>query len=166
MRRFILTLAVCAVLLTALFGCAPEKPQEETGWQPSATVPQVKESLLTAQEVSEAVGTAVGEGVLQEGGTVLCFTSADYRTTVSLLTEQPQAGAKEYLQAIVAQYPEGALQQAPNLGEEAYWSAETGELLVRNGVFVVSVNVTAQDLDAEAALIAARQLAALVLERL
>lgn len=158
------------LMLMSLAACKEEEPQPEEPQQPQweASVPEVRDlsTLLTAAEVSAAVGQTVGEGVLQEHDTVLLFSSQDYLTQVSLLVDEPTIDAAEYLEALCAQYPEGALSEAPNLGDKAYWCAESGELLVASGADLVSVNVVSAALDAESRLIAARQLAALVLERI
>lgn len=157
------------LMLFSLAACqdTPPQPVPPAGeeWEPS--VPEVRDltSLLTAAEVSAAVGQTVGEGVMQEHDTVLLFSTEDYTTQVSLLVEEPTVKATEYLDMLAEQYPEGSLAEAPNLGDRAFWCAESGELLVATGKLVVAVNVMSATADAESRLIAARQLATLVLER-
>lgn len=169
MRRWILPLL--AVLIVALLAGCSGAPAEEgtdpTGWKPEPNRPRDLTSLISAQEVSEAVGTAVETGVMQEGGEILSFSSADYSVQVSLLLEEePAGGAEAYLNAVAAGYGEGALIPALNLGEEAYWCERTGELLARDGGRVLSVNLAAENMDGERRLLAARQIALLALERL
>lgn len=160
---------LAVLMLFSLAACKDTKPQPvppaEEEWEPS--VPEARDltGLLTAAEVSAAVGQTVGEGVMQEHDTVLLFSSEDYATQVSLLVEEPTVKATEYLDILAGQYPEGMLVEAPNLGDKAFWCAESGELLVATGKLVVAVNVVSATSDAESCLIAARQLAALVLER-
>jgi hypothetical protein len=157
------------LLLLGLTGCSdtpdqPTPPAKEE-WKPS--VPEVRDlrSLLTAAEVTAAVGQTVGEGVLQEHDTVLLFSTEDYATQVSLLVEDPTVPALEYLDILSFQYPMGALVEAPNLGDKAFWCAESGELLVATGNCLVAVNVNSMAMDGESRLLAARQLASLVIGR-
>lgn len=137
-----------------------------TGWE--ATAPEVADisQLVTAAEVTDAVGVSVKDGVLYEGGTLLSFASEDYQTQVSLLVEEHGEDVATFFSAHMAEYGEGMLTAAPNLGDEAYWCAETGELLVRSGNYMLAVGVIRPGMDSESALIAARQLAALAVERL
>lgn len=133
-----------------------------------AEAPQMTDisDLVTSDEVSNAVGTTVGEGVLHENGSILAFSSEDYTTQVSLLVEKPEEEIAAYFAAQIAGYAGGTLTDAPNLGDEAYWCAQTNELLLRSGDYALSVYVVRPDMSAENALIAARQLAALAVERL
>lgn len=167
-----LCLILAAALAVSLCGCGEtETPTPETTpttvpWE--ATAPEVTDisGLLTAKEVSDAVNTTMGDGVLYENGTILTFYSPDYQTQVSVLVEKPEQDAAAYFAALLTRYAPEDLVMAPNLADEAYWCAETRELLVQSGNFVLSVNVVRPEFSAENALIAARQLAALAAERL
>lgn len=159
------------VLLLFCCGCGGDEPDSDptpttVPWV--ATAPETLDisSLLTASEVSEALNATVGEGVLYEHDTLLSFTSADYKAQLSLLVEQPETAAADYFAALLDGISPEELVMAPNLGDEAYWCASTGELLVHSGEYVLSVIVTREGFSAENALIAARQLAALAIERL
>ena len=168
MKRIVCLLLSC-LLLFGLAACSdtPEQPvpPAEEEWEPS--VPEMRDlrTLLTAAEVSTAVGHTVGEGVLQEHDTVLLFSTEDYATQVSLLVEEPTVPALDYLDVLSFQYPMGALVEAPNLGDKAFWCAESGELLVATGNCLVAVNVISTAMDGETRLLAARQLVALVIDR-
>lgn len=157
-------------MLLLLIGCGgtpdtPDVPKEE--WEASHPEMLDLTTLLNAAEVGEALGITVGEGLLHEHDTELVFTTADYGTVVRLIVEEPTVSACEHLDAVIAQnFSPEALTEAPNLGEKAYWCAESGELMVANGGYVVSVNVTSTSIPAEPRLIAARSLASKVLERL
>lgn len=168
MRRIWLWI-LAAVLTVGLCGCAggAEKPQDDQPqWEPS--IPQVRDltALLSAAEVSEAVGTPVGNGVLQSDGSALCFATEDYSVQVTLLLEEPVVGAAAYMDALCTQFADGELTDAPNLGDRAFWCAPSGELFVCSGKWVMSMNVVSDAMPDEARLLAARQMAALVVERL
>lgn len=163
-----------AVLLAfGLFGCG-EAAKDTPETTPTTTVPWVAEAptvpdiskLLTAAEVSEALGVTVDEGTLQEEGTMLAFHSTDYQSTVTVLVEKVDGGAGERFAAVLNNYAPEDLVMAPNLGDEAYWCAETGELLVHSGTYMLSVCLTRPGFSDDNALIAARHLAALAVERL
>lgn len=163
--------ALLAGLMLLCCGCGKETPQGETTpttspWE--ATAPEVTDisGLLTAEEVSDALGTTVGDGTLYENGTLLSFATADYTAQVSLLVEKPEEDVAEYFAALLENFPPEELVIAPNLGDEAYWCATSGELMVRSGAYVLSVIIAREGFSAENALIAARQLAALAAERL
>ncbi len=172
MRRTAVALAA-ALLACGLFGCG-ETAKELPDTTPTTTVPWVAEApdvpdvskLLTAAEVSEALGVTVEDGVLQEADTMLAFHSADYQTTVTVRVEQMDGGAGEQFAAILNNYAPENLVMAPNLGNEAYWCGETGELLVHSGNYVLSVCLTRPGFSNDNTLIAARHLAALAVERL
>ncbi len=168
------TAALSAALLAlGLFGCG-KAAKESPETAPTTTVPWVAEApqvpdvskLLTAAEVSETLGVMVGDAVLQEGDTMLAFHSADYQSTLTVLVEQVDGGAGERFAAVLNNYAPEDLVMAPNLGNEAYWCGETGELLVHSGNYMLSVCLTRPGFSGDNALIAARHLAALAVERL
>ena len=165
-RLFCLLAAL--VMGFCLFGCdrTPAPAPDDPIWEPSAPEKTDLTQLLTAEEVSEAVGTTVGAGTLQDGGTVLSFSSEDYAVQVVLLVEEPVGDAETYFEAVTGNYEEGALSPAPNLGKTAYWCGTTGELLVCGEGQVFSLNIMSEEMGEETRLIAARQLAVLVLGRL
>lgn len=171
--RWAAAVLAAAVLTCGLFGCG-EAADETPDTTPTTTVPWVAEApevpdiskLLTAAEVSDALGVTVGDGTLQEEGTLLSFHSADYQSTVSVIAERVEGGAGERFAAILKNYAPEDLVMAPNLGNEAYWCAATGELLVHSGTYMLSVNLTRPGFSDDNALIAARHLAALAVERL
>ena len=164
------TVLLVLLCIVALAGCSRTPAKVDTlptEWKPEPPAPRDLTALLTAAEVSEAVGVPMEDGAMEEGGEILAFHSADYGVQVSLLLEEePVGGPEAYLDAVLAGYGEGSLISAPNLGTAAYWCADTGELLVRDETHVLSVNLMAADMSGERMLLAARQLAAKVLERL
>ncbi len=170
MKRWLAVLtAVC--LLFCLAGCQKpvEKPTEEETpiWEPE--VPEVMDLtvLLTKEDVAEAIPTVTfGDGMLQEHDTVWLFSTEDYATQIALMVEEPTISSAEYIILITGQYPVGSLIEAPQLGESAYWCGESGELLVAQGKYVLSLSVQCATLDAESRLIIARSLVLKVLERL
>ncbi|MBE6767703.1 MAG: hypothetical protein E7549_02185 [Ruminococcaceae bacterium] len=169
MKRWIVVL-LCVCLLCCV-GCQKpaEKPAEDETpiWEPE--VPEVMDLtvLLTKEDVAEAIPTVTfGEGMLQEHDTVWLFSTEDYTTQVALMVEEPTVTAAEYIILLTGQYPMGSLIEAPQLGESAYWCGESGELLVAQGKYVISLSVQCTTLDAESRLIIARSLALKVLERL
>ena len=164
--------AVCLGLsLLLLGGCGDNEmpvsdPSSEPVWEASLPETLDMERVLTTEEVSTAMETAMGEPSRLDGGSCLEFRSANQETVVTLLIEEMLGGSPKIYEATIAQYPAGTLVETPNLGESAYWCSETGELLLYEDGFMVSVNVRKDGEDSERLLNAARQMAALVLERL
>lgn len=168
MKRWItLLLAIC--LLFSLAGCTqPEEPKNDDPiWEPEVPEAIDLASLLTHADVSAAIPTVTfGEGMLQEHDTVWLFSTEDYTTQISLMAEIPTVSTAEYLTLLCEQYPAGSLMEAHQLGKGAYWCGESGELLVDQGEYVISLGVRCTTLDSESRLIIARGLAVKVLERL
>ena len=170
MKRWMALL--CAVCLLFCVGCQKQTTEtppvdEKPIWEPE--VPEVIDLtvLLTKDDVAEAVPTVTfSDGMLQEHDTVWLFSTADYTTQIALMAEEPTIAAVDYLSALCEQYPAGSLIEAPQLGESAYWCGDSGELLVAQGKYVVSLSVQCTTLDAESRLIIARGLVLKVLERL
>lgn len=162
-------LAACA--LAGASGCGgtetpPKTSPSATVWEATPPTTTDISSLLTADEVSQAVGVTMEAGTLYDAGGTLAFHSTDYQTQVSLLVEKPEGDIAAYFASVTENYAPEDLVMAPNLGDEAYWCASTGELLVKSGAYLVSVNITRPEFSADGVLIAARQLAALAIERL
>lgn len=171
MKRTVLAILLAALTLTALLcGCNPETepdaPTTDTtaDWTPSAPQELNLAALLTADDAEKAFHTEFKDSPAKESGEIT-YVSADMQVQVTLLYEELTVSGEEYLQALSAQYAEGALTEAPNLGDRALWCAETGELMAVQDNMAISLNVLA-DRDAETLLLAARQLASTVLERL
>ena len=72
--------------------------------------------------------------------------------------------SREIFEDTLARYSD--LQEAPNIGETAKWSEESGELLLYGKGMMISLHPDAPKMDTEGKLTAARHLAALILEKL
>lgn len=164
-----------ACLITGILllgGCGQNENPTSSGvstdpvWEASEPETLDIQQLLSAEEVSAAMETTMGEPLLLDNGSCLEFRSEDPAAVVDILIEEMLNNDPKIYEATIAQYPEDALVETPNLGESAYWCAETGELLLYNDGFMVSVNVRKEGEEAERLLNAARQMAALVIERL
>ena len=118
-------------------------------------------TLLTAEQVSSALGVTVGEPEMYELDTVICYRSEDLRSSVELAL---QTGTREAYDVTAELYDDAV--EAPNLGEVAHWSAQAQTLLVYGKGSILSVAVDKADGSEDDDLVAARQLAALALEAL
>ncbi|MBE6756958.1 MAG: hypothetical protein E7552_00200 [Ruminococcaceae bacterium] len=169
MKRWLALL--CAVCLLFCVGCQrqaePPEVEEKPIWEPEVPKTMDLTALLTREEVEKAFpNVTFGEGQLQEHDTLWLFSTEDYTTQVSLMVKEPAVTAAEYILVLAGQYPAGSLIEAPQLGESAYWCGDSGELLVAEGKYVISLSVQCTTLDAESRLIIARSLVLNVLERL
>lgn len=164
-----LALILCAgVLALALAACGGGG--DDTSSAAPTTVPTNPpptllavdlKTLLTADQVSDALGTPVGEPELYELDTILCYRSEDLRSSAELAL---QTGTREAYDVTVELY--GDVVDAPNLGEAAHWSAQAHTLLVYGKGYILSMAVDKAGGSEDDNLVAARQLAALVLEAL
>lgn len=164
MRKWMVRLlaALTALLCIAAAGCAGE-PASSAASEPEATVPPLLNvdigRLLTAEEVSDALGTPVKEAQVLDDGTRAAFYAADNTGKVDVVMDQC---GRDVFDLRLGLY-EG-LVDAPNLGDIAKWHADTGELLVYSHGYMFSVAVESADKSADDQLLAARQLAVRIVE--
>lgn len=165
MKRYgVAVIALCLLLLTA--GCQRGKDSSEpSGTATTGTVPSLLDvdlsTLLTSEQVGTALGVAVGQPELLEEGTHVRYSSEDLATYAEI---GMMSGTREIYDATVAYYSDAA--DSANLGEVAKWSAQTSQLLVFGKGYLISVTAAKPDQSADGLLVAARQIAALILEKL
>ncbi len=118
-------------------------------------------TLLTVEQVADALGKPMGEAQVYENGTRLYFLSEDSTASMDINFLKT---SREIFEDTLARYSD--LQEAPNIGETAKWSEESGELLLYGKGMMISLHPDAPKMDTEGKLTAARHLAALILEKL
>ncbi len=168
-RKGITLLAAGALLLSATFlpGCGNGEETSSASPTPTttATMPTLLNveitGLLTAEQVGAALGAEVGAPQEYESGTVAHYSSADSQTAAEISLKEC---GRDIYDATVPLYKDAV--ETPNLGEAAIWSAEMKQLLVYGKGYMLSVTADIAGKDADACLSAARQMAALVLEKL
>lgn len=158
---------VLAVICTmaCLSGCKESKQPAESQTAVAATVPALLNiditTLLTSEQVSKALGVTVGEAQSRDSGTTAHYSSADAKSSADISMKECD---RSLFDSTVAQYPDIA--DTPNIGEAAKWSAQAKQLLVYGKGYMICVTADAANKSGDALLLAARQLAVLVLDRL
>lgn len=119
------------VLLLTAAGCAGEaetSSADSSATTTTATLPPILEvelkALISRADVEAATGKTFDEPQLYDEDTNIHFTAEDN----SVVDVHMAEATREDFEAIVTAY--GELTDAPNLGEAAKWSEQTGELLV------------------------------------
>lgn len=168
-KRMVRSLAAlgAGVLLVAAAGCAggaePSSSDGSSAPTTTATLPPVLEvelkTLISREDVEAATGKTFGEPQLYDEDTNIHFTAEDK----SVVDVHMAEGTREDFDAITTAY--GELTDAPNLGEAAKWSEQTGELLVygKGYLFTVAFRDFPEGTDL---LSIGRELAAGILEKL
>ena len=163
MKRICRILPVLLVPLLLLAACKQEPPDAGSS-EVSETLPEITnptfvsvdiETLLTAAEVSEALGeTVTGPEAYYQDAPMIRFASEDGRHFVDIMAEfdEMKEGYAD-------------LTEAPNLGEAGYWSADAAMLVVYREPYMLGVAVGLPD-EGDARLVAARQVMSLVLQHL
>lgn len=160
----------CALLITVslLAACQEQTvpPVSETSSElPTITEPTVVsldiKTLITAEEVSEIVGQTVFKGEEFDQGTTLRFTLEENpdQYVDLLLGDADRADFDAMLENFTD------LQEAPNLGEAAWWQADQKTLLVFQGSHMISIIAELSGRN-DTILVMAREMAGKVLERL
>lgn len=124
-------------------------------------------SLLTAEQVSQTIGVTVGEPALYEDGTWAQYTTDDRLTSVDVHMSKVSREVYDMQTAEIKETYPGRCVDAPNLGETAFFNTETQELLTYGKGYMIGVVVSLDKAGTDnAQLLAARSLAALLLEKL
>ena len=157
---------LAALAALTLSACQPGGGAESSATAPTtATAPPLLDvdvsTLLTPEQVGAAVGVEVGEAQVMDEGTIVHFASADAQTTAEVSLKKCERATYDETRAM---YEDAA--DAPNLGEAAMWSPSFQQLLVYGKGYMISVVTDIAGKDAEASLVAARQLAVLTLDKL
>ena len=169
-NRFRKMFAAGAALLTlaaaGLTGCGkPEEGASSTASTTVATAPPMLDvdvtSLLSVQEVSDALGTTVGQPQSYESGTIAHYASADAQTVAEISLKECERGVYD---ETVALYEDAV--ESPNLGDAAVWSAQAKQLLAYGNGYMIGITADIAGKSGEECLTSARQMAVLLLERL
>lgn len=150
-----------AVLTLFVFSACGEVPSSDTlpTEQPIGIV-----NMLTADQIYAATGLHFGEAQQASADEVAYFT-ADQSAAVYIAAKKMTEA--EYEETVAAFIQNGSTAtDAPNLSARAVWFADVSDLLVFTGEYALDVRVEYATPRPDDSLLAARQLAALLCERL
>ena len=99
------------------------------------------DKLLTAAQVSESVGTQMGEPQIFEDGTWVRYSSEDYKTTVDI--NMQDATQELFDTYIEMNYPDA--EDDPEMGETSKWSAGSQELVTLAKGYMIGIRVSIPD---------------------
>lgn len=150
----VILLAVCTV------GCG-QTPNTDDDLPEDMSVDIIP--LLSAEDVWNASGIKVGEPMDSEEGTVAYF-SEDSLSGVYVAAQKTDKQAFDAMKESLATM--GTLIDAPNLGDEAVWCEERLSLLAYVNGITIDVHVTYANARPNDSLLAARQIAALLIEKM
>ncbi len=155
------TLFLAGVLfLMCFFGCG-EAPDTDDDLPPDVSVDII--SLLTADDIWQASGIRVGGPQDSAEGAVAYF-SEDSLAAVYIAAQKTSEA--EYVAMKENLSLAGTLVDAPNLGDAAVWCEEQCSLLVYTAGKTVDVHVAYATARPNDSLLAARQIAALLIEKM
>ena len=170
MRIRILCAIFCVMLMLSFSACrnnTPEEPAETITTTPTtrttvAVIEEKLEDMLTAQEISDAVGVEMGAPAVSGQGTMLTSIGVSTKTVLNVeVRERPL----DVFYSMLKGYPD--IQACPNLGETAWFSPVHNQLLVYGKGFMILVELTGtDDADQNIQRLRCRQIAALLLEHL
>ncbi len=161
--------ALCMILIVSFAACrnTPSDTDQTTTTTPTTPTTAViidekLEDMLTAEEISDAVGTEMGAPTVSGQGTILTSIGVNSKTVLNVeVSERPI----EIFYDMLKGYPD--LQACPNLGETAWFSPVHNQLLVYGNGFMITVELTGtDDADQNIQKLRCRQIAALLLEHL
>ncbi len=158
------------LMMLCLSSCGSKNPEEDTS--PSATAaPSVTMAtiyrqnladMISAQEISDALGVEMNDPTVSQQGTVLTSLAPESR---AVLTVEVQQRPKEIFDRALQSYFD--LVPCPNLGDTAWYSPLYYQLMVYGKGTMMLVEITGiEDKDYEVTMLRARQIAALLLERM
>lgn len=165
MRRWIsLVLALCLMVTAA--ACSADKGKEEADRSQTAeTAPPLLSvnlaTLLTPEQIADAIGTPVGAPQMYENNTWAHYTGTESpATTVDISLDETTRAVFDARADLYANKTE-----APQLGEVSWWDKTSGELLTYGNGYTISVRVGfAEEADEDMQLMATRHLTALLLD--
>lgn len=158
--------ALAAVVFAAVIfsGCGGREDASSDDAGTANTAPPLLnieiDRLVTAQQVEDALGFSVENTVVAEQDTAVRYSSGDMLSFVEIGMMEC---TREIFDETAALYEDAV--DTPNLGQAAKWSAEQNQLMVYNGRYMISLTVSADKSD-DQLLVSARQIAALILEKL
>ena len=166
----ILSVILCVLLLFGFSACrnnTPDEPDETVTTTPStqttvAVIEKKLQDMLTAKEISDAVGVEMGAPAVSGQGTILTSIGVSTKAVLSVeVRERPLDAFYSMLKG----YPD--IQACPNLGETAWFSPVHNQLLVYGNGYMIMVELTGtDDADQNIQRLRCRQIAALLLEHL
>lgn len=171
MKKYGILGIVLCLLIGLLAGCRNAKPEEMTS-PDDADVGTDKTlihvdvtTLFTVEDMSHILNVEVTEYTSTfESDTAVTFLTADgHPVAVLSVMEFAREPFDEMVQGYVS------AKETPYLGEIAYWVSAGGdmrELLVFDSGYAISVQVTVDGLSEDHTILAARQIAALTLEKI
>lgn len=162
---------LCLGLLAGLAGCqeAPAPVSSDPGPDLVSVPPPLSidmTTLITAEQASQAVGAELAGPEVYEDGTWLHFASEDAQTTVDVHLNETTRELYDTQVELIKESVGDGWEEAANLGETALWLPDNQELLVYTEGYMLDVSVDSPEKEGEEELVAARQIAALVLEKL
>lgn len=166
-RSIMLTL-ICVFVTLFSVSCTTQEPQENatsTSTTTPTTAVVIDEKLgemLTAEEISQALGVTMGAPTVSGQGTILTSIGTDTKTVLNVVVSERPI---DIFYMMLQGYPD--IQPCPNLGETAWFSAVHNQLLVYGNGFMITVELTGtDDSDQNIQKLRCRQIAALLLEHL
>lgn len=162
-----LTVAVLlAVMLFVLCGCDVELPEVSEA-KPTRTALVLVDvdvnSLLTKADMEEALGVTLREPQISNEGRTLFAIAEEGGISLSVSIEKQSI--EKFRQAL-PQVADEDLQAAPNLADEAWWLSSGRTLFLYSRGYTASVTISDREADEESVLLACRQLATKLCNRL
>lgn len=159
-----LLLGVLLLSLSLLLaGCQSPSSSETVSWEPTVEPFEVDvTSLITKEQVSDIMGTAMGEGMVLDEGQSMVFLSEDSLVRADIVLSKE---TRENFDAILS-VGYSDLMEAPNIGEIAFWSPGNADLLLYQQGYFLTVHTAHPHFNNDRLLTAARAIATIVLEKL
>ena len=168
--RSLMAFVLCALLVLSFAACRNNSSDEDpTTTTTAPTTPTTAviideklDDMLTAEEISAAVGVEMGKPAISGQGTILTSVGVSSKTVLNVeVSEKPI----DIFYVMLRGYPD--LQACPNLGETAWFSPVHNQLLAYGNGFMILVELTGtDDADQNIQRLRCRQVAALLLEHL
>lgn len=164
----IMAITGALILLTSicLSGCKKNQPAPVSSETVTPdTVPTLIDvdvsKLLTPEQVSSALGVAVGDPQIYDSGTSAYYATEDEKSSAEISLMECD---RDKFDSTVALYSDAV--DTANLGEAAKWSAQNKQLLIYSKRYMISITADVDGKSDDSLLVAARQLGTLVLGQL
>lgn len=164
-RIFALTGALLLFASFWLSGCKKNQTTSSSETVTADTVPTLLNvdvsKLLASDQVSAALGVTVGNPDIYDSGTTAHYATSDEKSSAEISLMECDRAKYD---TTVALYSDAA--DTPNLGDAAKWSADNKQLLIYGKGYMICVTVDVDGKNSDTLRVAARQLGALVLDKL
>lgn len=156
---------LCVLLLLSVLFCACQKEQPEEKKETSRTelrllnvdIPLIKADFETV------FSTTMREPSFSNGKANMFVLSEDGNLTVVVgMTEQ----SPEQFERMIPAASGAEVTEAPNLGEQSWWVGNGQMLMTYAYGYGMTIAVTGQDIEEEYALVSARQLMTIMLDKI